>query len=109
MEENGYIQVHDVPMVYIDDMLDLVFSDERDIPQVVLRIYTREDGKQYVVAKVRSSKKPRRKMYGIAFRICETNYFSEEITKVQMDAWLQSWSRRHTSPNKLFKIEYSEV
>tara|TARA_R100000734_G_C3209924_1_gene25465 strand:- start:14 stop:340 length:327 start_codon:yes stop_codon:yes gene_type:complete len=107
MEENtGSIGVHDVSMSDIDIMLDMVFSDERDIPQVVLKIWTREDGKQYAVAKVKSSKRPRRKLYGIAFLVWETNYFSEEITKAEMDAWVTVWNNRHTSPNKLFQIKY---
>ena len=104
---DGHINCHDVSMVSIDEMLDLVFSDESDIPQVVLRINTREDGKQYAVAKVRSSMKlPRRKLYGIAFKVWEANYFSEEITRAEMDGWLTVWNNRHTSPNKLFEIKH---
>lgn len=86
------IDVHDLSMSNIEIMLDTVFHDERAIPQVRLKIWTRDNGKKYVTVSVRSSKDPKRSVYGVKFSIYDITYYGEEIKREEvLNTWLSRW------------------
>ena len=108
MEEHGHISVHDCSMSDIEIMLDGVFANEKEIPQVVVKVWNdkEREHRQYVSVKVKSSKQPIRQLYGVRFKVTEVTYFSERLTYVQMDSYMSRWLKRYLINDQLFEIRY---
>lgn len=106
MEENGYITVHDVLHADLEDMLDEVF--EKEIAQVLVKVWNDKDRehRQYMTVKVKSNKQPKRQLHGIRFKVNEVTYFSEKVTYITMDYYVDHWNAKYNNGHNLFEIKY---